>query len=127
MANRAALQANLDARFLHRDAEELRFAEPLERVMLVELRQSEDYAGYLAASGLLVVHRQVLTPNCAKPWDRCLEILKDKSCSCLATKYGTDFLACLEGFPSPWAGSATAHSVSELLVARMPDTSGDND
>src|SRR5208337_586146 len=58
-------------------AESKKFIEPIEKGMFVELRTMEDYADFLTAGGLRIVHRQVLTPNCAKTWDLGLDIIKE--------------------------------------------------
>jgi cyclopropane fatty-acyl-phospholipid synthase-like methyltransferase len=101
-------------------AEKKKFIEPIDKAMFVELREMEDYSGYLASSGLQVVHRQVLTKNCAKSWDIGLEIIKDKSFWTLAAKLGTDFLTYLKGFQAMRAGYASGNFVYGLFVAQKP-------
>jgi tocopherol O-methyltransferase len=181
MANRAAAEQNMDAKFLLMDAEELHFAEPfdllwsvesishyhdparffssaakllkpggtfaltdwfrkehlslvekkkyiepIELAMFVELREMNDYEKFLTASGLRILHRQVLTPNCAKTWEICLDIIKDKSFWSLAAKQGSDFVTYLKGFKAMRAGYASGNFVYGLFVAKMP-AGGEND
>jgi len=102
-------------------AEKRRFIEPIEKGMFVELYEMEDYADFLISSGLRIVHRQVLTPNCAKTWDLCLDIIKDKSFWALAAKYGSDFITYLKAFQAMRAGYASGSFAYGLFVARMPE------
>jgi tocopherol O-methyltransferase len=108
-------------------AEQKRFIEPIEKGMLVELRTMDDYAGFLASSGLRIVHRRVLTPNCSKTWDLCLDIIKDKSFWALAAKYGTDFVTYLRAFQAMRAGYSSGNFVYGLFVAKMPEAADNND
>lgn len=91
---------------------------PIEQGMMVELQTMDDYAGYLDTSGLQIVCRQVLTPNCAKTWDLCLDIIKDKSFWTLAAQQGAEFLAYLRAFRAMRAAFASGVFVYGLFVAR---------
>lgn len=102
-------------------AQNKKFIRPIEKGMFVELREMDDYAGFLASSGLRTVHRQVLTPNCAKTWDLCLDIIKDKSFWALAAKSGADFVTYLKSFRAMRAGYASGSFVYGLFVAKMPE------
>jgi tocopherol O-methyltransferase len=98
------------------------FIEPIEKGMFVELHKMDDYADFLISSGFRIAHRQVLTPNCAKTWDICLDIIKDKSFWALAAKYGADFVAYLKTFQAMRAGYASGNFVYGLFVAKKPET-----
>jgi len=108
-------------------AEKKKFIEPIENGMFVELRTMEEYANFLTASGLRIAHRQVLTPNCAKTWDLCLDIIKEKSFWTLAAQHGTDFVTYLKGFQAMRAGYASGNFVYGLFVAKMPEAAESND
>lgn len=101
-----------------------KFIQPIEKGMFVELREMDDYGSFLVSSGLRILHRQVLTPNCAKTWDLCLDIIKDKSFWVLAAKSGADFVTYLKSFRAMRAGYASGSFVYGLFVAKMPETGG---
>jgi hypothetical protein len=63
------------------------------------------------------VHREVLNNNCAKTWDLCLDIIKDKSFWVLAANYGADFVSYLKAFRAMRAGFASGNFVYGLFVA----------
>ena len=89
--------------------------------MMVELRTMEDYRGSLAAAGLEVVRSEVLNKNCAKTWDCCLEIIKDKSLWALAAQNGPSFVRFLRAFKDMRAGFASGNFVYGLIVAKRPE------
>src|ERR1700693_6278742 len=60
-------------------AETRKFIDPIEKGMFVKLQVMDDYEDFLISSGLQIMHRQVLTEDCAKTWDLCLDIIKNKS------------------------------------------------
>jgi len=66
--------------------------------MLVELQAMDDYEHFLTSNGLQVTHREILNENCAKTWDLCLDIIKDRSFWALAVKHGTEFVSYLKAF-----------------------------
>jgi tocopherol O-methyltransferase len=101
-------------------AQTRKFIDPIERGMFVELETMDDYASYLAAGNLEILHRQELTPHCAKTWDLCLEMIREKSFWTLAAKYGEDFLAYLKAFRAMRAGFVSGNFVYGLFVARKP-------
>jgi hypothetical protein len=70
--------------------------------------------------GLQIVHREVLTPHCAKTWDLCLDIIRDKSLWQLAAKLGPRFLAYLKAFQAMRVGFAEGAFVYGLFVASSP-------
>src|SRR5208282_1650437 len=72
-----------------------KFIEPIERGMFVELETMDEYESYLVAGGLEIVQRRELTQHCAKTWDLCLDLIREKSLWALAAKHGEDFLTYL--------------------------------
>lgn len=101
--------------------EHKKFLHDLEHGMMVELQTMEDYARYMAAAGLKVVRREVLNKNCAKTWDFCLDIVKDKSLWGLAAQYGPAFLRFLRAFKDMRAGFASGNFIYGLMVAKKPE------
>lgn len=97
-----------------------KFVEPIERGMFVELETMDNYESHLVGSGLQIVHRQELTRQCAKTWDLCLDIIRDKSFWALATKYGKDFFNYLRAFRAMRAGFNSGNFVYGLFIARKP-------
>ena len=91
--------------------------EPIEHGMFVELQVMDDYEQFLISNGLQIVRREVLNKNCAKTWDLCLDIIKDKSFWELAAKYGADFVSYLKAFRAMRAGFASGNFVYGLFVA----------
>jgi tocopherol O-methyltransferase len=173
MANKAATEAGLNAKFLWMDAEAMTFEKPFDVVwsvesishyqdiskffaaaakllkpggtlaitdwfkrksltpreckkflsaiedgMMVELQTMEDYEGYVTASGLEVTQSEVLNKNCAKTWDFCLDIIKDKALWGLAAQNGADFVRFLRAFTDMRAGFASGNFIYGLMVAR---------
>jgi cyclopropane fatty-acyl-phospholipid synthase-like methyltransferase len=102
-------------------AERKKFIAPIEQGMMVDLRSMSDYARYLANSGLAIVHREVLSRQCAKTWDLGLAIIKNKSFWTLAAKRGPQFLTYLKAFRALQAGFASGSFVYGLFVATAPD------
>lgn len=94
-----------------------KFIGPIEEGMFVELQVMDDYERYFTSNGLHVTHREVLNPNCAKTWDLCLDIIKDRSFWKLAAKYGTHFVAYLKAFQAMRSGFASGNFVYGLFVA----------
>lgn len=103
--------------------EKKKFIEPIEIGMFVELHEMQEYAGYLEACGLQIVHRQVLNENCAKTWDIGVDIIKDKAFWSLAAQYGSEFVTYLKAYKAVRAGFASGNFVYGLFVAKMPETS----
>jgi cyclopropane fatty-acyl-phospholipid synthase-like methyltransferase len=98
-------------------AETRKFIDPIEKGMFVELQVMDDYEQFLISNGLQITRREVLNKNCAKTWDLCLDIIKDKSFWALAAKYGTHFVSYLKGFQAMRAGFASGNFVYGLFVA----------
>ena len=101
--------------------EHKKFLHHLEHGMMVELQTIEDYAGHMAAAGLKVVRREMLNENCAKTWDFCLDIIKDKSLWVLAAQYGPPFVRFLRAFKHMRAGFASGNFIYGLMVAKRPE------
>ena len=98
--------------------EHKKFLHDLEHGMMVELQTMEDYAGHLAAAGLEVTHSEVLNKHCAKTWDFCLDIIKDKALWAAAVQNGADFVRFLRAFKDMRAGFASGNFVYGLIVAK---------
>ena len=99
-------------------AEHAKFVVPIEQSMLVQLHTLDDYCGWMRDNGLHITHCEILNKQCARTWDVCLEIIKDKKLWKLAAKHGAQFLNHLRGFRAMRAGFASGHFVYALLVAR---------
>jgi tocopherol O-methyltransferase len=107
-------------------AETRKFIDPIEKGMFVELQVMDDYEQLLIANGLRIQRREVLNQNCAKTWDLCLDIIKDKGFWALAAKYGTHFVSYLKAFQAMRAGFASGNFVYGLFVASAAPTSSEN-
>ncbi|HYY72880.1 MAG TPA: class I SAM-dependent methyltransferase [Candidatus Bathyarchaeia archaeon] len=95
-----------------------KFLGDLEHGMMVELQTMEDYAGHIAATGLEVTRSEVLNKNCAKTWDFCLDIIKDKALWAAAVQNGSDFVRFLRAFKDMRAGFASGNFVYGLMLAK---------
>ncbi len=104
-----------------------KFIGPIEKGMFVELQTMDAYERCLASNGLQVAHREVLNKHCAKTWDLCLDIIKDKAFWALAAKFGADFVSYLKAFRAMRAGFASGNFIYGLLVARRPQDGKSND
>ena len=98
-------------------AEIKKFIEPIEEGMLVELQSMDEYEHLLTSNGLRIMHREILNKNCAKTWDLCLDIIKDKAFWTLAAKHGAEFVSYLKAFQAMRAGFASGNFVYGLFVA----------
>jgi tocopherol O-methyltransferase len=105
------------------DADTKKFIEPIEKGMLVELQIMDEYQHLLTSNGLQIVHREVLNKNCAKTWDICLDIIKDKAFWTLAAKHGAEFVSYLKAFQAMRAGFASGNFVYGLFVASATSNS----
>ena len=99
-----------------------KFLSSIEDGMMVELQSMEDYAGHMAAAGLEVTRTEVLNKNCAKTWDFCLDIIKDKALWGLAAQNGAAFVRFLRAFKDMRAGFASGNFIYGLMVARKGET-----
>jgi tocopherol O-methyltransferase len=97
-----------------------KFIAPIEKGMFVELETMGEYEKYLTANGLQIACREILNENCARTWDLCLDIIKDKSFWALAAKFGAHFVTYLRAFAAMRAGFASGNFVYGLFVASAP-------
>lgn len=105
--------------------EEVRkFIEPIETGMLVELHIMDEYEHQLTSNGLHILQREILNKYCAKTWDLCLDIIKDKAFWTLAAKHGAEFVSYLKAFQAMRAGFASGNFVYGLVVACDASSSG---
>jgi tocopherol O-methyltransferase len=98
--------------------EHKKFLHSIEDGMMVQLQTMEDYAAHMAAGGLEVVRSEVLNKNCAKTWDFCLNIIKDKALWGIAVRNGPAFVRFLRAFKDMRAGFAFGNFIYGLLVAK---------
>jgi tocopherol O-methyltransferase len=98
-------------------AQTRKFIDPIEKGMFVELQIMDEYEQFLISNGLRITRREILNEHCAKTWDLCLDIIKDRSFWALAAKFGTHFVAYLQAFAAMRAGFASGNFVYGLLVA----------
>jgi tocopherol O-methyltransferase len=98
--------------------EHKKFLHEIEHGMMVELQTMEDYARHMAAAGLEVTRSEVLNKNCAKTWDFCLDIIKDKALWGLAAQNGAAFVRFLRAFKEMRAGFASGNLIYGLIVAK---------
>jgi tocopherol O-methyltransferase len=94
------------------------FISPIEKSMLVELHTMKDYEGWMGENGLHITKSEILNKNCAKTWDVCLDIIKDKAFWKLATQNGEELVNFLRGFRAMRAGFASGNFTYGLIVAR---------
>jgi len=92
---------------------------PIEVGMLVELHTMAEYESLLRSNGLNVVKREVLNEHCAKTWDLCLDIIKDKALWTIAATNGPEFVRFLRTFKAMRTAYASGHFLYGLLVAKQ--------
>jgi tocopherol O-methyltransferase len=97
-----------------------KFIDPIEKGMLAKLQTMDEYESLLTSNGLRIVDRDVLNKNCAKTWDLCLDILRDKELWKIALKHGSEFVSHLRAFQAMRAGFASGNFVYGLFVASTP-------
>jgi tocopherol O-methyltransferase len=97
-----------------------KFIDPIEKGMLAKLQTMDDYESLLAANNLKITHREVLNKNCAKTWDLCIDILRDKELWKIAVGHGAAFVSHLRAFHAMRAGFASGNFVYGLFVASAP-------
>src|SRR5262249_18588424 len=64
---------------------------------------------------------EVLNEYCAKTWDFCLDIIKERSLWDLAASNGAEFIRFLRAFKAMRAGFSSGDFVYGLIVARKSD------
>jgi tocopherol O-methyltransferase len=99
--------------------EHKKFLGDLEHGMMVELQTMEDYAAHMSAAGLEVTRCQVLNQYCAKTWDFCLDIIKDKALWGAAVQNGPAFVRFLRAFKDMRSGFESGNFVYGLMVAKV--------
>jgi tocopherol O-methyltransferase len=97
-----------------------KFIDPIEKGMLAKLQTMDDYESFLALNNLKIVHREVLNDNCAKTWDLCIDILRDRELWKIAMKHGAAFVSHLRAFQAMRAGFASGNFIYGLFVASAP-------
>jgi tocopherol O-methyltransferase len=97
-----------------------KFIDPIEKGMLAKLQTMNDYESLLASNNLKITHREVLNKNCAKTWDLCIDILRDKELWKIAMRHGAAFVSHLRAFQAKRAGFASGNFVYGLFVASAP-------
>lgn len=100
--------------------EHKRFLEPIEKGMLVELHTMERYEALMRKNGLKIVRTEILNEQCAKTWDLCLDIIKDRAFWSLAAKHGLAFLDYLRAFKAMRDGYDSGNFIYGLMVAEKP-------
>jgi tocopherol O-methyltransferase len=91
---------------------------PVEVGMLVQLHTMVEYESLMRSNGLNPVKQEILNDHCAKTWDLCLDIIKDKALWTLAAKNGPEFVRFLRTFRAMRAAYASGYFVYGLLVAK---------
>jgi hypothetical protein len=86
--------------------------------MLVELHTMEEYETLMSENGLEVVKTETLNKRCAKTWDVCLDIIKNKAFWALAVQNGVDFVHYLKAFQAMREGFASGNFIYGLIVAK---------
>lgn len=81
-----------------------------------------DYEHFLTSNGLQIMHREILNKHCAKAWDLCLDIIKDKTFWAFAAQHGTEFVSYLKAFHAMRAGFASGNFIYGLFVACAAST-----
>jgi tocopherol O-methyltransferase len=94
-----------------------KFIDPIEKGMLAKLQTMDDYESLLASNNLKITHREVLNKNCARTWDLCIDILRDKELWKIAVRHGAAFVSHLQAFQAMRAGFASGNFVYGLFVA----------
>jgi tocopherol O-methyltransferase len=97
--------------------EHKKFLQPIEKGMLVELHTMEKYETLMRRNGLKVVEKEILNKNCAKTWDICVDIIKDRAFWALAAKQGIDFVHYLRAFKAMRDGYRSGNFIYGLMVA----------
>ena len=95
-----------------------KFLRPIEEGMLVELQTMEEYETLLVSSDLKIMKSEILNKNCAKTWDLCLDIIKNKKFWGIAAKNGSEFVHYLKAFRAMRAGFASGRFVYGLIAAK---------
>jgi len=95
-----------------------KFIQPIEKGMLVEMDTMQDYAGFVKSNCMRVIYSEILNKNCAKTWDLCLDILKNKALLEVAAENGSEFVDFLQALRAMRAGFASGNFIYGLIVAK---------
>lgn len=95
-----------------------KYIQPIERGMMVELQTMEDYESQMRSNGLQIERRENLSPQVAKTWDLCLDIIKNRMLWQLAAKNGAEFIHFLQAFRAMRTGFASGHFIYGLVIAK---------
>jgi len=95
-----------------------KFIQPIEKGMLVELETMQDYDEFVKSNCMRVIYSEILNKNCAKTWDLCLDILKNKTLWQVAAENGSEFVDFLQAFTAMRAGFASGSFVYGLIIAK---------
>jgi len=98
-------------------SETRKYIAPIENGMLAKLQTMDEYESFLASNDLKISHREVMNKNCARTWDLCIDILRDKELWKIAMKHGPAFVSHLRAFQAMRRGFASGAFVYGLLVA----------
>jgi tocopherol O-methyltransferase len=98
--------------------EHKKYLQPIEKGMLVELHTMEEYETLMSENGLEVVKTETLNKRCAKTWEVCLDIIKNKAFWALAVQNGVDFVHYLKAFQAMREGFASGNFIYGLIVAK---------
>jgi tocopherol O-methyltransferase len=101
--------------------EHKKFLEPIEKGMLVELHTMEEYKTLMNENGLEVVKTEILNNRCAKTWDLCLDIIKNKAFWAIAMQNGAAFVHYLKAFKAMREGFASGNFIYGLMIAKKPE------
>ena len=102
--------------------EHAQFIDPIENGMLVELHTLAEYEGLIRTAGFQLSNTEVLNSYCAKTWDICLELIRNKALWELAARRGPELLQFLQGFRAMRAGFRSGNFVYALMVAKKTET-----
>jgi hypothetical protein len=75
----------------------------------------------MSENGLEVVKTETLNKRCAKTWDVCLDIIKNKAFWALAVQNGVDFVHYLKAFKAMREGFASGNFIYGLIVAKKQE------
>ncbi|HXJ03648.1 MAG TPA: class I SAM-dependent methyltransferase [Candidatus Acidoferrum sp.] len=101
-------------------SEHKKFLQPIEKGMLVELHTMEEYETLMKTNGLQIVKTEILNKHCAKTWDLCLDIIKNKAFWTIAVQNGVTFVHHLKAFKTMREGFASGNFIYGLMIAKKP-------
>jgi hypothetical protein len=78
------------------------------------------YETLMKRNGLKVVRTEILNEHCAKTWELCLDIIKDKKFWAVAARHGLGFVHYLRAFKAMRDGYHSGNFIYGLMVAEKP-------